>query len=132
MRAVWLLIAVLAVAGCARIGRGARLGALPYFPGAAVVGSTSFVGELSGFPRASWDQVELRSQARFEQVRDFYAKVEIKGWSSKFETEVPKRTGRVFTRFLADNRRREFYTITIEERVPSKDVSVLLRRGLAR
>jgi hypothetical protein len=38
----------------------------------------------------------------------------------------------VYNRYLADGRRRRFYVITVEERQASHDVSVLLRRGIAK
>ncbi len=123
---------MLAVIWAAACGRGDALGDLKFFPGSAVVGATSFVGEAYGFPRSAWEQVELRSAAPYEQVRDFYAKATIPGWTSTFESESPKSSGRVFTRFLADGRRKRFYVIAIEERQASRDVSVLLRRGVAR
>lgn len=126
--AAWAVTALLA-AGCGRTG---ALGDLRYYPGATVVGSTSFVGEAFGFPRSSWEQVELRVQAPYEQVRDFYKSVTVTGWTSTFESETAKSAGRFFTRFLADGRRLRFYTITVEERQVLGDVSVLLRRGRAR
>ncbi len=128
-RRAWLVAVALVVAAC---GRGNALGDLQYFPGAAFVGATSFVGESYGLPRSAWEQVELRSAATYEQVRDFYAQFAILGWSSTFESDSPKSTGRVYTRFLADERRRRFYVITVEERQASRDVSILLRRGLAK
>ena len=124
-----LLLIALVIAGCRR---GDALGDLRYYPGATVVGATSFVGEAFGFPRSEWEQVELRTEAPYEQIRDFYAKTVIGGWTSTFESELPKSTGRVFVRFLADGRRKRFYTITVEERQTSRDVSILLRRGLAK
>ncbi len=124
-----LLPALIVVAACAR---GDRLGDLPYFPGSTRVGRTSLVGEAYGFPRAEWSQVELRSSAPYEQVRDFYAKLAISGWTSTFESEAPKSAGRVYNRFLADAKRREFYIVTVEERQASRTVTILLRRGLAR
>ncbi len=128
-RRAWIVAVVLVMAAC---GRGNALGDLQYFPGAAFVGRTSFVGEAYGFPRATWEQVELRSAAPYERVRDFYAKADIGGWTSTLESESPKSDGRLYTRFLADGRRRRFYVITVEERQASRDVSVLLRRGLAK
>ncbi len=128
-RRVWIVAAVLWMAAC---GRGNALGDLQYFPGAAFVGATSFVGEMYGLPRSAWEQVELRSEAPYEQVRDFYAKVAIPGWNSTFESDSPKSAGRVYTRFLADGQRRRFYVITVEERQASRDISILLRRGLAK
>jgi hypothetical protein len=124
-----LLLAVLAVAACSR---GAALGDLTYFPGASVTGSTAFIGEAYGFPRAAWEQVELRSGAPYEQVRDFYAGLWVSGWTSTFEHESRKATGRLFMRYLADSRRRTFYVIVVEERQRSRDVGIVLRRGLAR
>ncbi len=124
---VWIVAAVFSLAAC---GRGSALGDLQYFPGAAFVGATSFVGESYGLPRSAWEQVELRSAALYEQVRDFYAQAAIPGWNSTFESDVPKSTGRVYTRFLADGQRRRFYVIIVEERQASHDVSVILRRGL--
>jgi hypothetical protein len=129
VRLVWLAVAALAVAAC---GRPASLGAIPHFPGAARVGTTSFVGEAHGFPASRWEQVELRSQAPYPQVRDFYRRVRVPGWTSTFESEVPKSTGRVFSRYLADSRRRTFYVMIVEERTRSRDVAILLRRGVAR
>lgn len=129
MRRAWLLLVVLGIGAC---GRGTALQDLPYFPGATVVGQTSFVGESFGFPRSAWEQVELRVEAPYERVRDFYAKVSIGGWTSTFESESPKSTGRVFNRFLADGRRQRFYVITVEERLAPRDVSVLLRHGVAK
>ncbi len=129
MRQTWILLAVLAIGAC---GRGDALGDLTYYPGATVVGSTSFVGEAFGFPRSAWEQVELRAEAPYEQVRDFYAKFTIGGWTSTFESEAPKSTGRVFSRYLADGQRRRFYAITVEERQTPRDVSVLLRSGVAK
>jgi hypothetical protein len=123
------LLALAAVA--AACGRNAALGDLSFFPGATVVGSTTFVGEAYGFPRASWEQVELRTEAPYRQVRDFYANLNIRGWTSAFENESKKSQGRVYTRVLADSRRRTFYVVTIEERPGSKDNGVILRRGLA-
>ena len=128
IRLVLVLVLALVAAAC---GRRAALGDLSYYPGATVVGSTSFVGEAYGFPRASWEQVELRTEAPYGQVRDFYAKLNIRGWTSAFENESRKCQGRVYTRVLADARRRTFYVITIEERPASHDNGVLLRRGLA-
>ncbi len=125
----WLPVIMVALAAC---GRSSGLKDLPYAPGALVVGETSFVGEMFGFPRSAWEQVELRVERPYEQVRDFYAKVAIRGWTSTFDSESSKSTGRVFNRFLADGRRRQFYVITVEERVGPRDVSVLLRRGLAK
>ncbi|MGQ0571703.1 MAG: hypothetical protein ACT4P5_19545 [Armatimonadota bacterium] len=129
MSRAWPLLAAVMIAAC---GRGSALGDLKFFPGSTVVGQTSFVGEAFGFPRSAWEQVELRSSARYDAVRDFYAKARITGWTSTFESESPKSTGRVYNRFLADRRRREFYVIMVEEREAAQDVSVLLRRGLAR
>ncbi|MGH7407742.1 MAG: hypothetical protein ACREKF_07005 [Candidatus Methylomirabilales bacterium] len=105
---------------------------MKYYPGATVVGSTSFVGEAFGFPRSSWEQVELRTQAPYEQVRDFYRAATVPGWASTFDGEAQKSAGRLFTRFLADRSRKQFYVITVEERQILGDVSVLLRRGLAK
>lgn len=116
----------------AACGRGAALGDLAYFAGASVTGSTTFVGEAYGFPRAAWEQVELRARAPYERVRDFYAGLRISGWTSTFENESRKATGRVYMRYLADSRRRTFYVIVVEERQRSGDVSILLRRGIAR
>jgi len=132
---VIVAIAILAVVAAAVViairMRKDALGDLPYFPGSTHVGGTTFIGEAFGFPQAAWEQVELRSQAPFEQVRDFYAKITIRGWTSTFESESPKSTGRVYLRLLADNRRKQFYVVSVEERQPSRDVSVLLRRGRA-
>jgi hypothetical protein len=116
-------------AGC---GRTATLGDLRYYPGATVVGSTSFVGEAFGFPRSAWEQVELRVRAPFEEVRDFYRSVVVSGWTSTFESETTKSGGRFFTRYLADGPRKRFYAMTVEERQVLGDVSILLRRGRAR
>jgi hypothetical protein len=129
---VWILLGVvlLTAAGCRR-GTSA-LGDLPYYPNATVVGTTTFEGEAFGFPRASWEQIELRTTAPFADVRTFYARVTIRGWTSTFESEVPKFGGRSYLRLLADNRRRQYYVIAVDERKSSKDVSILLRRGLAR
>lgn len=129
MKGLWLVLALLLAAGCARR---AALGDLTYFPGSATIGTTSFVGERYGFPHASWEQVELRAEAPYEQVRDFYARLAVDGWTSTFDNESPKSTGRLYLRYLADARRRTFYVIAVEEREGSRDVSVLLRRGLAR
>ena len=125
----WLPLIVIGIAAC---GRGSALRELPYAPGAIVVGETSFVGEMFGLPRSAWEQVELRVERPYEQVRDFYAKFAISGWTSTFESESAKASGRAFNRFLADGRRRQFYVITVEERLASRDTSVLLRRGLAK
>lgn len=127
--ALLLVPAVLLAAAC---GRGDRLGDLPYFPGSAHVGKASSIGEAHGFPRSKWEQIELRSAAPYEQVREFYAKVTISGWTSTFESETPKSDGRVYNRYLADGRRRQFYVLTVEERRASRTVAILLRRGLAR
>lgn len=129
MKRWWIPLIVIGIAAC---GRGSALRDLPYAPGATVVGETSFVGEMFGFPRSAWEQVELRVEQPYEQVRDFYAKVAIRGWTSTFESEKAKDTGRGFNRYLADARRRQFYVITVEERRASKDISVLLRHGLAK
>lgn len=129
MRRTWPLLLVLGIAAC---GRGSALQDLPYVPGASVVGQTAFVGEMFGLPRSAWEQVELRVERPFEQVRDFYAKVAISGWTPIFESESAKLGGRSYSRFLADARRRRFYVIGVEERLTSKDVSVLLRRGVAK
>ncbi|MGQ0550405.1 MAG: hypothetical protein ACT4PY_12145 [Armatimonadota bacterium] len=125
----WVPLIVIGIAAC---GRGSALRDLPYAPGAIVVGETSFVGEMFGFPRSAWEQVELRVERPYEQVRDFYAQVAIRGWTSTFESESTKGGGRVFNRFLTDARRRQFYVITVEDRPASRDTSVLLRRGLAK
>jgi hypothetical protein len=126
----WVLAAVIALAaGCSRAN---ALGDLRYFRGATVVGSTSSSGEAFGFPSARWEQIELRSQAPYEQVRDFYAHLDVRGWTSTFENESSKSTGRVYWRYLADNARQVFYVVMVEERQPSKDVSIILRRGLAK
>jgi hypothetical protein len=122
--------AILLAAGCSRAPR--SVGILPHFPGATVVGTTSFEGPFAGFPRASWTQVELRSQAKYEQVRDFYKERVLQNPGAAFENESQKRGGRIFTRFLSDRARTEFYAITVEERTASSDVSVLLRRGLVK
>jgi hypothetical protein len=129
MRRVWLMLAAGLIAAC---GRSDRLGDLKYYPGGSVVGATSFVGEAFGFPKASWEQVELRSEAPYVQVRDFYSKTAIRGWTSTFESEIPKSDGRVYSRYLADRTRRTFYIVTVEERQRSRDVGIILRRGLAR
>lgn len=129
MKRWWLPLVLIGIAAC---DRGSALRDLPYAPGATVVGETSFVGEMFGFPRSAWEQVELRVQRPYEQVRDFYAKIAISGWTSTFESESAKATGRVFNRYLADSRRRRFYVISVEERLASRDTSVLLRRGLAK
>lgn len=129
---LWAIVlgtVVLWTTGCGRAG---ALGDVKYYPGATVVGSTSFVGEVFGLPRSSWEQVELRSQAPYEQVRDFYRAATVPGWASTFEGEAAKSAGRLFTRFLADGSRKRFYAITVEERQILGDVSVLLRRGQAR
>lgn len=126
------LCMVLALALAAGCGRGGALGDLTYFRGATVVGSTSTEGEMFGFPRARWEQVELRSAAPYTQVRDFYARLRVSGWTSTFENESAKSAGRIYWRYLADGRRRVFYVIMVEEHERSKDVSVILRRGLAR
>lgn len=126
----WPLLAVVLIAACGRPA--GALGDLRYFPGAAAVGSTSSEGEFFGFPRAEWEQVEMRTQASYAEVKAFYAKAGPKNWTSIFESELPKSTGRVYSRYLADGQRRTFYVITIEERQQSKDVAIILRRGLAR
>ncbi len=129
---IWLAaltLAAIAVAGCSRRD---RLADLPYFPGAAYVGATSFVAEQFGFPPAAWEQVELRSTVPYEQVRAFYAKTEISGQTATFESELRKSGGRVYSRFMADRQRRRFYAITVEERSAARDTSVLLRYGVAR
>jgi hypothetical protein len=124
-----LALCAAAAAGCARRD---RLGDLPFFPGATFVGSTSGTGERFGFPAARWEQVELRSQAPYEKVRDFYARMTPPGQTAAFENELPKATGRVYHRFLADRERRRFYAVTVEERSPTRDVSIVLRYGVAR
>jgi hypothetical protein len=129
VRRAWLVALAVAVAAC---GRPASLGTIPYYPGATRVGTTTFTGESHGFPRAHWEQVELRTQATYAQVQEFYQRVRVPGWTATFESEVPKSDGRVFSRYLADSRRRTFYVITVEERSASRDVVILLRRGLAR
>ncbi len=126
--ALLLAPALLLIAAC---GRSDRLGDLPYYPGSTHVGKASSVGEAYGFPRSKWEQIELRSAAPYEQVREFYAKVAISGWTSTFESETPKSAGRVYNRFLADAKRRHFYVVTVEERQASRTVTILLRRGLA-
>lgn len=126
--ALLLAPAVLLAAAC---GRGDRLGDLPYFPGSTHVGKASSIGEAHGLPKSKWEQVELRSAAPYEQVREFYAKVTISGWTSTFESETPKSAGRVYSRFLADAKRKQFYVVTVEERQASRTVAILLRRGLA-
>lgn len=128
LQRIGLLLAAVVAAACSRTN---GLGDLKYYPGASRVGETSFAGEMFGFPAASWEQVELRSEAPFEHIRDFYAGARIAGWTSTFESEASKRPGRVYTRYLADTKRRTFYVITVEERRRTRDVSVLLRRGLA-
>lgn len=122
-------LCALAATGCARPD---RIGDLPFFPGALYVGSTSTTGEQFGFPPASWQQVELRTQAAFDKVRDYYAKTAIRGQTATFESEQPKSTGRVYNRFMADQARRRFYAITVEERAALGHVSILLRYGVAR
>jgi hypothetical protein len=129
-RALAALGVALLAAACARAP--ASIGSLPYFPGAVVVGTTSFDGPLVGFPQASWTQVELRSEAKYEQIRDFYKQKALVNPGAAFENESQKRGGRIFLRFLSDRRRTEFYTITVEERTASRDVSILLRRGLVK
>jgi hypothetical protein len=129
VRRAWLAALAVIVAAC---GRPASLGTVPYYPGATRVGTTTFSGESFGFPRAQWEQVELRTRAPYPQVREFYQRVRVPGWTSTFESEVPKSDGRVFSRYLADNRRRTFYVITVEERTAARDVAIVLRRGLAR
>jgi hypothetical protein len=124
-----VMLCALAAAGCARPD---RVGDLPFFPGASYVGSTSTTGEQFGFPPASWQQVELRTEAAFDKVRDFYAKAAIRGQTATFESEQPKSTGRVYNKFMADQARRRFYAITVEERAALGHVSVLLRYGVAR
>lgn len=130
VRRVWPLVAAMLVAACIRPAD--ALGDVKYFPGAAFVGSTSFEGASFGFPRADWEQVELRTQAPYSRVKAFYAEAGPKGWTSTFESELPKSGGRVYSRYLADARRRTFYVITVEERQRSNDVAIVLRRGLAR
>ncbi|MDR7555713.1 MAG: hypothetical protein QN157_08905 [Armatimonadota bacterium] len=122
-----LLLAVV-LAACGR-GRGQALGDLRFFPGATVVGTAAFVGEAHGFPRALWEQVELRSQARYEQVRAFYQTLQIAGWTSAFESESRKSDGRLYTRYLVDGRRQRFYVVVVEERQRTGDVAIVLRRG---
>lgn len=124
-----VLACVLAVASCARRD---RLGDLPFFPGASYVGSTSSTGEQFGFPAARWEQVELRTQAPFETVRDFYARTTLPGQTATFENELPKSTGRVYNRLMADQQRRRLYAVTVEERAGARDVSIVLRHGVAR
>ncbi|MBM3469912.1 MAG: hypothetical protein FJX73_03870 [Armatimonadetes bacterium] len=124
-----LLVPAMLLAGAC--GRGDRLGDIPYFPGSTHVGRASSVGEAHGFPRSKWEQIELRSTAPYDQVREFYAKLTISGWTSTFESEIPKSAGSVYYRFLADAKRRQFYVITVEERQASRTVTILLRRGLA-
>lgn len=128
--AVLVVGAALLTAACRRSAT--AVGALPYFPGAAIVGTTSFDGPVPGFPHASWTQVELRSQAKYEQIRDFYKHKVLPNPGTAFENESQKQGGRVFIRLLSDRSRREFYTITVEERAAQRDVSVLLRRGLVK
>lgn len=127
--ALLLVPTMLLTAAC---GRGDRLGDLPYFPGSTHVGRASSVSEAHGFPRSKWEQIELRSAAPYDQVREFYAKLTISGWTSTFESETPKSAGRVYYRFLADAKRKQFYVVTVEERQASRTVAILLRRGLAR
>jgi hypothetical protein len=126
------ICAVLALALAAGCGRAQALGDLTYFRDASVVGTTSTEGEAFGFPASRWEQVELRSTAPYERVRDFYAGMTVRGWTSTFENESAKSTGRVYSRYLADTQRRVFYVIVVEEHERSKDVSIILRRGLAR
>jgi hypothetical protein len=125
-----LVVGALLAAGCSRAPT--SVGILPFFPGAVVVGTTSFDSPLVGFPQASWTQVELRSEAKYDQIRDFYKQKALQNPGAAFENESKKRGGRIFTRFLSDRRRTEFYTITVEERTASRDVSILLRRGLVK
>lgn len=129
-----LLLAAGALTAISAVGcsRADGLGDLKYFRGATLVGTTTSSGEAFGFPDAQWEQVELRSEAPYEQVRDFYARLDVRGWTSTFENESAKATGRVYWRYLADNPRRVFYVIVVEERQRSGDVSIVLRRGLAR
>lgn len=129
LAAVASLSLVLAAGACGRRG---VLGELRYFPGAKVVERSSRVGEAFGFPRSEWTLVELRVVASFERVRDFYAGAVIPGTTSAFESAVAKSAGRVYSRYLADSRRQEFYAITVEERQGSREVTVILRRGVAR
>lgn len=131
------LAAVALAVGAALLGvacsrASTAIGVLPYFPGAVIVGTTSFDGPLAGFPQAAWTQVELRSQAKYEEIRDFYKQKALPHPGAAFENESQKRGGRIFTRFLSDRSRQEFYTIKVEEREASRDVSVVLRRGLVK
>lgn len=126
--ALLLVPAMLMTAAC---GRGDRLGDLPYFPESTHIGRASSIGEAHGFPRSRWEQVELRSTKPYDEVREFYAKLKVGGWTSTFESESPKSAGRVYYRFLADAKRRQFYVITVEERQASRTVAILLRRGQA-
>ncbi len=123
------LVLALAVAAC---GRGEALGELRYFPGSTLVGRSSRVGEAFGFPRSEWSHVELRVVAKYERVREFYERAKIPGTTSAFESEVPKSSGRVYSRYLADSPRKRFYAITVEERQGSREVTISLRRGVAR
>jgi hypothetical protein len=123
-----LVLTVLLTAACGR-ARGQALGELRFFPGAAVVGTASFAGEAYGLPRAVWEQVELRSRARYEQVRDFYRHLRVGGWTGTFESETRKSDGRLYTRYLVDGRRQRFYVVVVEERQRAHDVAILLRHG---
>ena len=126
----WLLAMVMVFAACSR--QPDALGDFKYYRGATMVGTVSFEGEAFGFPRARWDQVELRTQAGYAEVKAFYAKAGPQDWTSTLESEQPRSAGRLYSRYLADSRRRTFYVITIEERQPSRDVAIILRRGVAR
>jgi hypothetical protein len=128
--AAWPVLVAAVTAGCGRPAD--ALGDIRYFPGATLVGSSSSEGEAFGFPRAAWEQIELRAQASYAEVKAFYAAAGPKNWTSAFESELSKSTGQVYSRYLADAERRTFYVITVEERRPSKDVAIILRRGLAR
>ena len=123
-----LLLVVVLAAACNR-ARDQALGDLRFFPGATVVGTAAFVGEAYGFPRALWEQVELRSPARYEQVRDFYRTLQIAGWTGAFESETRKSDGRLYTRILIEGRRRQIYVVVVEERQRAGDVAIVLRRG---
>lgn len=131
-RTAVLAVALAAALAASACGRRDGLGDLPTFPGATVVGRTSFEDAAFGFPAARWEQVELRTTARFEQVRDFYRGVTVRDQAAVFETEVPKHRGRLYARYLSDRPRRTFYVVTVEERPATRDVSILLRRGIAR
>lgn len=125
-----VIAGVLLAAACGRRG---GLGDLRPFPGATEVGTSTFVAEsLYGFPRASWQQMELRTHAPYAEVRDFYKQLSLRSQSSAFESEVPKSDGRLYYRIAADAGRKTFYVVTVEERRRARDVSIVLRRGVAK